>query len=81
MAEKLSRFEKILPRQVQVLFHLLQVREGNQGDDLHHKLDRKAEQGLQEGYKHEGRNAKPASRHPAHGNGGAKCRYLQVPNL
>ena len=76
MAEELSRVEKILPRQVQVLFHLLQVREGNQGDDLHHQLDRKAEQGLQEGHQHEGGHAKPPSRHTTHGNGSPKCRYL-----
>ena len=76
MAEKLSRFEKILPRQVQVLFHLLQVREGNQGDDLHQKLNRKAEQGLQEGHQHEGRHAKPPSRYSPNGNGSPKCRYL-----
>ncbi len=73
MAEKLSRVEKILPRQVQVLFHLLQVRERNKGDDLHYQLDRKAEQGLQEGDQHEGGHAKPPSCHTTHGNCCAKC--------
>lgn len=29
------------------------------GDDLHHQLDRKAEQGLQEGHQHEGGHAPP----------------------